>query len=84
MITSHTMKGKTFLVPLLLIGPAAVVQSSILSFVRDSLDGYIKRTMKAWQVPGMAVVTVKAGQAVVSIRVRQRAGIQTSRNQRSG
>ncbi|AYA38889.1 serine hydrolase [Hymenobacter oligotrophus] len=35
-------------------------------FVADSLDRYIQRGMRQWQIPGLAVVVVKDGQVVVS------------------
>lgn len=33
-------------------------------FVRDSLDNYVARAMKAWQLPGLALAVVKDGQVV--------------------
>lgn len=36
----------------------------INSFVQDSLDAYIERGMKQWQVPGLAIVLVKDGRVV--------------------
>lgn len=36
------------------------------AFVTDSLDAYIERGMKQWQVPGLAIAIVKDGQVVVS------------------
>lgn len=35
-------------------------------FVADSLDQYIQRGMRQWQIPGLAVVVVKDGQVVIS------------------
>ncbi|OON69805.1 serine hydrolase [Hymenobacter sp. CRA2] len=35
-------------------------------FVADSLDQYVKRGLRLWQIPGLAVVVVKDGQVVVS------------------
>jgi CubicO group peptidase (beta-lactamase class C family) len=35
-------------------------------FVADSLDQYIQRGLRQWQIPGLAVVVVKDGQVVVS------------------
>jgi CubicO group peptidase (beta-lactamase class C family) len=35
-------------------------------FVRDSLDAYIKRGLKAWNIPGLALTIVKDGQVIVS------------------
>jgi len=36
------------------------------AFVQDSLDTYIKREMKSWQIPGLAIAIVKDGKVVVS------------------
>ncbi|UOQ97408.1 serine hydrolase [Hymenobacter sp. 5317J-9] len=36
------------------------------AFVRDSLASYVKRGLKLWNIPGLAVVVVKDGQVVVS------------------
>src|SRR5687768_17414401 len=33
-------------------------------FIRDSLDVYVNREMKRWQIPGAAVVVVKDGNVV--------------------
>lgn len=35
------------------------------SFVKDSLDAYIQRGLRDWDVPGLAVVVVKDGKTVV-------------------
>lgn len=35
-------------------------------FVQDSLDVYVNREMKAWQVPGLAIAIVKDGKIVLS------------------
>jgi CubicO group peptidase (beta-lactamase class C family) len=35
------------------------------SFIKDSLDGYVRQEMKDWQVPGLAIVIVKDGKVVV-------------------
>src|SRR3712207_6141231 len=48
---------------LILVGSAATAQ--VPSFVRDSLDSYIQRGMKDWDVPGLSIVVVKDGQVVV-------------------
>ncbi|MCE3282278.1 MAG: serine hydrolase, partial [Chitinophagaceae bacterium] len=34
------------------------------SFIRDSLDNYIRQGMKDWQVPGLSIVIVKDGKVV--------------------
>lgn len=36
------------------------------SFVSDSLDSYIERGMKQWQIPGLAIAIVKNGKVVLS------------------
>jgi len=35
-------------------------------FISDSLDAYITREMKRWQVPGLAIAIVKDGKTIVS------------------
>lgn len=50
---------------LLLLCPALLkAQDSIPSFVKDSIDGYIARGMKNWQIPGVSVAIVKNGKLV--------------------
>ena len=34
------------------------------SFVKDSLDSYINKGMKDWDIPGLAIVIVKNGKVV--------------------
>ena len=34
-------------------------------FIRDSLDGYIEKNLKDWQIPGLALCVVKNGQVVL-------------------
>jgi CubicO group peptidase (beta-lactamase class C family) len=36
------------------------------TFVSDSLDSYIRREMKKWKVPGLAVAIVKDGKVIIS------------------
>lgn len=36
------------------------------SFITDSLDSYIERGMKQWQIPGLAIAIVKDGKVIVS------------------
>ncbi|TGD83211.1 serine hydrolase [Hymenobacter wooponensis] len=51
----------------LLLGTLAQAQttSSPNRFVTDSLDSYIRRGMRQWQIPGLAIVVVKDGKVVV-------------------
>lgn len=36
------------------------------NFIKDSLDNYINREMKRWNMPGMAIAIVKDGKVIVS------------------
>ncbi len=36
------------------------------SFINDSLDAYIERGMKQWQIPGLAIAIVKDGKVLLS------------------
>lgn len=36
------------------------------SFITDSLDSYIQRGMKLWEIPGLSIVIVKDGKVIVS------------------
>ena len=47
------------------LSTAAFAQDNIPSFVKDSLDTYVERAMKDWQIPGVAVCVVKDGKVVV-------------------
>lgn len=42
-------------------------------FITDSLDGYVLRGMKQWEIPGLAIVIVKDGKVVLSKGFGQRA-----------
>ncbi|MES1216347.1 MAG: hypothetical protein ABUT20_12600 [Bacteroidota bacterium] len=35
------------------------------SFITDSLDSYIERGMKQWQIPGLSIAIVKDGKVIV-------------------
>lgn len=41
-------------------------QSTTPSFVKDSLEVYIQRALKDWQLPGCAVAIIKEGQIVLA------------------
>ena len=43
---------------------ASVAQSP--AFLTDSLDNYIERGMKQWQIPGLAIAIVKDGKVILS------------------
>jgi len=36
------------------------------TFITDSLDSYIERGMKEWQIPGLAIAIVKNGKVIIS------------------
>ncbi|HWC54447.1 MAG TPA: serine hydrolase domain-containing protein, partial [Chitinophagaceae bacterium] len=55
---------KLFLSAVLLICSVVAI-SQTPSFIRDSLDSYIDRGMKQWQIPGLAIAVVKDGKVVV-------------------
>src|SRR4051812_36052236 len=48
---------------LLALMSVATAQSP--SFISDSLDSYIERGLKDWDIPGLAIVIVKDGKVVV-------------------
>jgi CubicO group peptidase (beta-lactamase class C family) len=41
-------------------------QAQTPSFITDSLDSYITRGMKEWQIPGLSIAIVKDGQVILS------------------
>jgi CubicO group peptidase (beta-lactamase class C family) len=51
---------------LLLFLPALHLQAQQPSFVTDSLEIYIPREMKNWNLPGLAITVVKDGKVVLS------------------
>ena len=46
---------------LILLISSSVALSQSPSFVRDSMDAYIQRGLRNWDLPGLAVVIVKDG-----------------------
>src|SRR5215510_14052282 len=56
---------RILLLSLLLAFKAGFSQTdSIPSFVKDSLDTYVERALKEWQIPGASVAIVKDGKVV--------------------
>jgi len=52
---------------LLAAQPAAAQTTAVPNrFVTDSLDSYIQRGLRQWELPGLAIVVVKDGKVVVS------------------
>ena len=51
---------------LILISIQVLAQNdSIPVFVRDSLDIYVNRALREWQIPGISVCIVKDGKVVM-------------------
>ncbi|WP_300599328.1 serine hydrolase domain-containing protein [Niabella sp.] len=44
---------------------AALSMAQTPAFITDSLDSYIQRGMKEWQIPGLAIAIVKDGQVIL-------------------
>src|ERR1700712_5272773 len=42
-----------------------IVSKAQPSFIKDSLDNYINKGMKDWNIPGLSIVVVKGGKVVV-------------------
>ena len=60
---------KTILLSVIVISLSFVtvtVGAQVPSFISDSLDSYIERGMKQWQIPGLAIAIVKDGKVVLS------------------
>ena len=45
--------------------PRSLAADSLPSFLKDSLDNYVRRALTDWQIPGVAVCVVKDGKVVV-------------------
>ncbi|HMH32213.1 MAG TPA: serine hydrolase [Puia sp.] len=58
------MKKKQILF-FLALASAQCIMAQVPSFVKDSLDVYVERSMKSWKIPGLAVCIVKDGQVVL-------------------
>lgn len=59
------MKRFLFLPVLFILVQLQAQSDSIPSFIRDSLDTYIERTMADWQIPGLSICIIKNGKPVV-------------------
>ena len=59
------MKKYLILVTCFLFIIANVVAQEPPSFIKDSLDIYVERSLTEWQIPGVAVCVVKDGKVVV-------------------
>ena len=60
------MNKKLFIFSLIITLTNAIFgQSGLPAFVKDSLDIYVERSMKDWNIPGLAVCIIKDGQPVL-------------------
>src|SRR5947209_8494040 len=57
------MKKSLLLLPLIVL--FTVLNAQNPSFITDSLDSYVNRGLKDWDLPGLAIVVVKDGKVVV-------------------
>lgn len=48
-----------------LLWTSQLVCAQSTSFIKDSLDNYIQKGLKDWDIPGLAIVVIKDGQIVV-------------------
>lgn len=55
-----------FMLLILCLQMAAVAQTTTPAFVADSLEVYVQRGLKAWDLPGCAVGIIKDGQIVMA------------------
>src|SRR5664279_741942 len=53
----------TFILPLFF---SLIATAQTPTFVTDSLDSYIERGMKLWQIPGLSIAIVKDGKIVLN------------------
>ncbi len=64
-----TLRFKLFFIKWKLIAALGIIIPSFAtsqpSFIKDSLDHFINKGLKDWQVPGLAVVIVKDGKVIV-------------------
>lgn len=49
----------------ILLSHSILAQSALPLFVSDSLDQYVERALKAWQIPGLALCIVKDNKVVI-------------------
>jgi CubicO group peptidase (beta-lactamase class C family) len=59
------MRISKYLFVALFVLPSAFCFAQTPSFITDSLDSYIERGMKQWQIPGLAIAIVKDGKIVL-------------------
>jgi CubicO group peptidase (beta-lactamase class C family) len=60
------MNIKYILFAILWVSASCMTNAQTPAFVSDSLDAFMEREMKRWQIPGAAIAIVKDGHVVVS------------------
>ena len=55
----------SFLLCVVFFSGLTLAQNTTPSFVQDSLDAYVERAMRDWQVPGISICIVKDGQVIL-------------------
>lgn len=60
------MKKLTLFNFMFLLLSSNLLSQSVPSFVTDSLEQYVNRALKDWQIPGAAVLVVKDGEVVIA------------------
>ena len=60
------MKKIFSIILLLFLSLPSITAQTIPTFIKDSLDTYVKRGLNNWQIPGVAVLIVKDGKIVIS------------------
>src|SRR5689334_16844416 len=64
-IVSKFTTMKRFCFFFLLISFGSSVSAQLPDFIKDSLDSYINKGLKDWDVPGLSLVIVKDGKVVI-------------------
>jgi CubicO group peptidase (beta-lactamase class C family) len=62
---TNIMRKTFYFILCSLLSMAVYAQDNTPSFIKDSLDVYVERAMKDWQIPGVAVCVIKDGKVVV-------------------
>ena len=59
------MKKISLIICFYVLISSCFAQNEIPSFIKDSLDGYVTKALKEWQIPGVSVCVVKDGKVLV-------------------
>jgi CubicO group peptidase (beta-lactamase class C family) len=59
-----TMKKLAACLLAILFFVSAFTQSETPSFIKDSLDNYVEKALKEWQIPGVSVCVIKNGKVI--------------------